>query len=118
MHDTNIQGYEVSQDVIHSIYKDQPIYRDLLSDFVSCLDERLVRGQSAFESKSWTDLSKIMHQLRGAAATYGYPTLAEIAGRIELASSASVVEEAGIADSMGDVESTCRRIEAGMRDLA
>ena len=106
-----------SQDAIYSLYKDQPIYRDLLSDFVSCLDDRIIRSQSAFEQKSWKDLARIMHQLRGAAATYGYPSLAELAGSIEIASISPVIEEGSIAESMSEVSQTCRRIEAGMENL-
>lgn len=106
-----------AQDVIYSLYKDQPIYRDLLTDFVSCLDDRLSRGQTAFENKSWTDLKTIMHQLRGAAATYGFPSLAEIAGKIEIDSSRAVIEEASIADSLNQAENTCKKIEAGMKHL-
>jgi HPt (histidine-containing phosphotransfer) domain-containing protein len=101
-------------DVIFSLYKDQPIYRDLLQDFVSCLDERVMKSRQAFDAKSWKDLSHLMHQLRGAAATYGYPSLAELAGGVELASGSDTVVESQIAASIDSIGSTCKKIEAGM----
>ncbi len=106
-----------SQDAIYSLYKDQPIYRDLLMDFVSCLDDRISRSQTAFASKSWVELGQIMHQLRGAAATYGFPGLAELAGSIEIASTSPVIEEDSILGSMKTVTDTCKRIESGMANL-
>lgn len=105
-------------DVIFSLYKDQPIYRDLLQDFVSCLDERIVLSRKAFEARSWKDLASQMHQLRGAAATYGFPILADIAGTIEIASVSSAVAEHSIAVSIEEISSTCKKIEAGMKRLA
>lgn len=101
-------------DVIFSLYKDQPIYRDLLQDFVSCLDERVSKSRKAFEAKSWKDLSHLMHQLRGAAATYGYPSLAELAGGVELASIAATIVEPQIAASIDSIDKACKKIEAGM----
>ncbi len=104
-------------DVIYSVYKDQPIYRDLLADFVSCLEERMEQSRSAIEGERWIDLSKIMHQLRGAAATYGFPTLAEAAAEIELASQESSVQESRIRDFMQRVSLIVKKIEAGMTIL-
>jgi HPt (histidine-containing phosphotransfer) domain-containing protein len=59
-------------------------------------------------------LSQIMHQLRGAAATYGFPGLAELAGSVEIALASPVFEEAVISESMTSVKATCKRIEVGM----
>ncbi|RZA13671.1 MAG: Hpt domain-containing protein [Proteobacteria bacterium] len=105
---------DTNNDVIFSLYKDQPIYRDLLQDFVSCLEERLALSRKAFENKSWKDLSGLMHQLRGAAATYGFPALAAIAGTIELDAANPSVEPVKIASSIDAISLTCRKIEAGM----
>ena len=101
-------------EVIFSLYKDQPIYRDLLQDFVSCLDERMIQSRAAFEDESWKDLSRLMHQLRGAAATYGYPALAEIAGSVELASGQPAVPTESLAVYIEEIVSICKKIEAGM----
>ncbi|MBC7530798.1 MAG: Hpt domain-containing protein [Oligoflexus sp.] len=101
-------------EVIFSLYKDQPIYRDLLQDFVSCLDERVIKSRAAFENESWKDLASLMHQLRGAAATYGYPALAEIAGSVEIASGQAAVPTESLAVYIEEIISTCKKIEAGM----
>jgi HPt (histidine-containing phosphotransfer) domain-containing protein len=99
---------------IFSLYKDQPIYRDLLQDFVSCLDGRVKKSREAFKAKDWKDLSHLMHQLRGAAATYGYPTLAELAGGVEIASASPSRIESEIAEAIDSIDVTCRKIEAGI----
>ncbi|MBC7660077.1 MAG: Hpt domain-containing protein [Chitinophagaceae bacterium] len=104
-------------DPIYSLYKDQPIYRDLLKDFVECLDERLVLSSKALEGQDWKDLSRLMHQLKGAAATYGFPGLAALAGIIELDSATESIEEAKIRASFQEVALTCKKIEAGMAQL-
>lgn len=101
-------------EVIFSLYKDQPIYRDLLQDFVSCLDERVRKSRLALESESWQDLAHLMHQLRGAAATYGYPTLANMAGSVEIASGQPTVLPNSLAFSMDEIVETCKKIEAGI----
>lgn len=105
---------ETGHEAIFSLYKDQPIYRDLLQDFVSCLDERLLKSRLALESESWKDLAHLMHQLRGAAATYGYPTLAEMAGTIEIASGQDTVVPDHLAVSIEEIMTTCKKIAAGM----
>ena len=105
---------DIVKDPIYSLYQDQPIYRDLLHDFVACLEERLVLSRRALEAKSWKDLAHLMHQLRGAAATYGFPSLAEIAGTIEIDSIAPAVHEEKIAESIAAITSTCKKIEAGI----
>ncbi len=115
---TGFEVTDISSDVIFSLYKDQLIYRDLLQDFVSCLDERIVLSRRAFEAKSWKDLAQLMHQLRGAAATYGYPSLAEIAGKIEMASGSPAGVEGNIAMSIEAIFRTCKKIEAGMSQLS
>lgn len=101
-------------EVIFSLYKDQPIYRDLLQDFVSCLDERVIKSRAALENESWKDLASLMHQLRGAAATYGYPILAEMAGSVEIASGQATVAAETLAVSIEEIVTTCKKIEAGM----
>ncbi len=108
---------ETSQNLIHSLYKDQPIYRELLASFVACIPERLNKANAAFEERNWLDLSKVMHQLRGAAASYGYPSLAAEAAHIELASQAPNIQEERIGDSLSHIASTCRRIELGLKAL-
>ena len=102
---------------IYSLYQDQPIYRELLSDFVSSVHDRISRSQSAFEQKSWKELAQTMHQLRGAAATFGYPGLAELSAKIEIASMVAVADELSIAQWMTEILMTCRRIEAGLKSF-
>ncbi len=95
---------------IYSTYQSQPIYQDLLKDFVDNLEERLEQCTKALEEKSWKDLAKQMHQLRGAAATYGYPALSEIAARIELEAGGTDIPE----DSIKAAMEAARITSAGM----
>ena len=104
----------MTQEAIFSLYKDNTIFRDLLQDFVMNLQERLSLCQKAWDSQSWDELARAMHQWRGAAATYGYPGLSDIAGRIEDAVKQDHLSDIFLIQSMGEVRAACQGIVAGI----
>lgn len=105
-----------SDDVIVSKHINQPLYRDLLTEFIGGLDKRMTDMRGLIEEKRWDDLGSLMHQIKGAAATYGYPSLSEAAGRIE-DSVPKIRVDSSVEDSIvaraSSMQEVCRKIEAG-----
>ena len=68
---------------LQSEYADDPDIADLLQEFVSCLDDRAEALSKALNAGEFEELSRLAHQLRGAAGSYGYPSLSEAATTLE-----------------------------------
>ena len=103
--------------VILSRYHHKTIYRQMISEFVSGLDERWSEGQKLLAHQRWEEFSRSMHQLRGAAATYGYPSLSHLAGEMEMAAR-SVGDDAEsflhLEKKAHSMKELCEKIRAGM----
>lgn len=122
------QGYHASQPMqeqslaaevfILSKYHHQAVYRQMIIEFAEGLEQRWQLCEHLLEEQRWVELGRVMHQLRGAAATYGYPSLSERAGEIEK----DVLEEGGparesIVGHMRILKSLCDRIKAGINRI-
>jgi len=57
--------------------------KELVELFLSELPSRVSSIQGAFETGDVQTLKRLTHQLRGASAGYGFPTLGTAAGQIE-----------------------------------
>lgn len=104
---------------IFSKYHKQALYRPMIQEFVRGLDERLAESGSCIEQKKWDQLSRLMHQLKGAAATYGYAVLSDAAGSLE--SSVRQLERdphetlmPRISEGMHGLLDLCQRMKAGL----
>jgi len=58
-------------------------FEALLQRFVGGLPDRLRQLDAALEQPNWEDVARLSHQIRGAAGSYGYPSIAEEAWKIE-----------------------------------
>ncbi|WP_141734133.1 Hpt domain-containing response regulator [Oligoflexus tunisiensis] len=73
-----------SPSFLQSKYHDKPMYRPIILDFVNTFQQRLESMQNLIDAMDWEQLAGIMHQMKGAAATYGYPQVSEVASRLEI----------------------------------
>ena len=58
-------------------------FEALLQRFVAGLPDRLRQLDAAVQQCNWEDVARLSHQIRGAAGSYGYPSIADEAWRME-----------------------------------
>lgn len=66
-----------------SEFADEPEMRELVQLFTSELPDRVRVIQDAWSTREITSLRRAVHQLKGASAGYGFPTIGQAAGAIE-----------------------------------
>ncbi len=82
--------------------------------FIDGLSERIDSILKAFDDRNFTTVSGIAHQLKGAAGGYGYPSLSELAFKVEHLAKQNA-DDALIEDALDLLISQCRGAIAGVR---
>lgn len=78
------QGHAVDgQEPIYSRFIDDDIYIPLLIEFAADLPGHISELAVTIGQGDGAKIARLSHRLKGAAATYGYPQLAQIAHEIE-----------------------------------
>lgn len=67
-----------------SSYMGDPVVRQLLPDFAIALQKRVAALRAAVVDGDAVESNRIAHMIRGSAGSYGYPQVADVAGRIEV----------------------------------
>lgn len=60
-----------------------PDMQELVDEFLAELPQRVAAVQTAFDQGNHVVLARIAHQLKGACAGYGYPTIGLAAAKLE-----------------------------------
>ena len=68
---------------LRSAYADHPVISEILGEFVNRLEPRVKAMETALREGRSEELRQIAHQLKGAAGSYGYPSLADAAKTLE-----------------------------------
>jgi CheY-like chemotaxis protein/HPt (histidine-containing phosphotransfer) domain-containing protein len=68
---------------LQSKYHNKPTYLPIIIEFVNTFQQRIETMQYLINAMDWEQLSVAMHQIKGAAATYGYPQVSEVAAQME-----------------------------------
>jgi HPt (histidine-containing phosphotransfer) domain-containing protein len=68
---------------IVSLLGDDPDLKDLVDDFVTAMPERIASIYEAINAHDSLGLQRLMHQLKGACGSYGFPQLTEEAAVLE-----------------------------------
>lgn len=68
-----------------SLLGNDPDMSELVDMFVQELPQRLAEVQSSWKGNDYDTLRRVAHQLKGACGGYGFPSVGEIAGNLEIA---------------------------------
>ncbi|MCE5278896.1 MAG: CHASE domain-containing protein [Planctomycetaceae bacterium] len=94
-----------------SDYADDPDMCEIIGKFVEALSDKCALMTAALKNVQTADLTRLAHQLKGAAGGYGYPTLTDAARHLETAAKANDIEAATLA--FKHVADLCRAIQIG-----
>ncbi len=81
MHEPHLPSASTSQ--LRSQFADDPEMAELVELFVSELPDRVESLERALTSGEFAQLQRLAHQLKGASAGYGFPTIGQAAASIE-----------------------------------
>lgn len=108
-----------NQQPIRSEFADDPEMKELIEIFLQELPARVDTIRKAHVAGDADTLKRMTHQLRGASAGYGFPTLGTAAGAVEdrlrtLASAAQTDPQAlaKIGAEVNQLIDMCRRVAA------
>lgn len=110
MSDSNIEG-----NVLYSTLGDDPDFGELVSMFVDEMPDRIALLEASFQQANRDELRRAAHQMKGAAGSYGFQPLTELAARLENAVQDGKTEQE-IVESLTELLSVCRKIRAGSPD--
>ncbi|NDE14640.1 Hpt domain-containing protein [bacterium] len=97
---SDVSSRIVARGPLWSSYMDDPIVRQLLPQFAVTLQKRVLGLREAVVTGDAPEACKIAHMIRGAAGSYGYPSVADVAGRVEIRASSG----RDLAASLSDVD--------------
>jgi histidine phosphotransfer protein HptB len=85
---------------------------ELIDQFVQEMPDRIEALESQLRNRNWEQLTKLAHQLKGAAGSYGFEVITPCAQRLESAAKAAQ-EEDKILAALNELLDLCRRVRAG-----
>lgn len=96
---------------IFSSLASDPDYSDLVTMYVEEMPDRMEQIRKAFESTDRDRLVRLIHQLKGAAGSYGFAVLTQVAADVEQ----TLLEENGEndLDAINRLLETCERVRSG-----
>lgn len=69
--------------LVSQLLEEDADLRDVVEEFVSGLDRRVVDFRTAYAAHQWDNLMRLAHQLKGAGGSYGYPELSQLGAQME-----------------------------------
>lgn len=98
---------------IRSEFASEPEMKELVDLFLSELPQRTQSITDAYKEQKWDTIKRISHQLKGASAGYGFPTIGSAAANVEkLLIQGEIRDEESInrlTDSVKELLALCRR---------
>lgn len=73
-----------NENILRSQHADHPIIGRILGEFVAGLEPRVAAMRAALGEGQVDELRRIAHQFKGAAGSYGYPSLADTLATLEM----------------------------------
>lgn len=108
----HLAGEQESDEILVSEYADRPAIARILGTFVQRLTERAAAMQSALEREDCEELKRLAHQLKGAAGSYGYPSLSVAAKDLQEQVEQGQWRQA--ADTMCRIASLAKAVHRGL----
>lgn len=90
---------------------EDPLFRDLIDDFIAEMPERIARLRSAAAGGDVETIRHLAHQLKGAGGGYGFDNISLSAARVEK----YYLEEATSEELSHSIEQLANEVEAACR---
>ena len=89
---------------LKSIYHDDAIIAKILTTFLKNLPDYVDSIRQATATGEWSKAAAVCHRLKGTAAGYGYPDIADVSGTLEVALLNDVIRADQLEDMMKRLE--------------
>lgn len=99
-------------DPVCSAFGEDPDLKALVELFVAEMPDRISSLLDRVDASDWEGARRAVHQLKGAAGSYGFGPISQSAARVEEAIRASRPEQE-IRRSLEELVDLCRRAKAG-----
>lgn len=100
-----------TQSPIHSSLATDPQLREMVEQFVAEMPSRVAWLQRHGDAGDWESLRRAAHQMKGAAASYGFDRLTPLALGLETLLATGATREE-VAAALQDLVAHCRRVTA------
>ncbi|MEI7658394.1 MAG: Hpt domain-containing protein [Phycisphaerae bacterium] len=101
---------------VRSQFASDPEMRELVMMFVEELPQRMQALTDALKAQQWDVVHRISHQLKGASAGYGFPTVGTAAAKVEDVVKAGPIATqqslAQLTESVNQLTGLCKRVMA------
>jgi HPt (histidine-containing phosphotransfer) domain-containing protein len=97
---------------IYSSLASDPDFGELVEMFVDEMPDRVQALVDQAQGANWDELTRLAHQLKGSAGSYGFHEITPFARQLEAAAKERS-EEAAILRSLDELVAMCRRVRAG-----
>jgi len=97
---------------IYSTFGTDPFMSELVDMYVAEMPERTASLVQAFSGNDRRTLERGAHQLKGAAGSYGFETVTELAGALE-SSLRHDADEASVRQAFEALIEACEQVRAG-----
>ncbi len=101
-------------EMLYSSFGDDPDLAELVELYVQELPQRLQSLRDTAAKKSWPELARLAHQMKGAAGSYGFHQITPYAKQLEL-NARSPDSESRILEALQALDEMCRRCQSGTR---
>jgi HPt (histidine-containing phosphotransfer) domain-containing protein len=102
----------MSDKPLYSSLQNDPEMTELIEFFLGELDQRIAALTAAFNNADREELRAMAHQLKGAAAGYGYPTITDAARELEHSIDEHEADLSELAEQVEALVQLCRMASA------
>jgi signal transduction histidine kinase/DNA-binding NarL/FixJ family response regulator len=111
------ESLDDSSSPILSSYHSQEIFKPMIKEFCQNLPSRIDEIKSALELESFGELKKVVHKMKGSAASFGYPQLSHEALKFENVMQAQPVSSDELQTCVANLQRISERIISGSKTL-
>lgn len=98
---------------LYSSLASDPDLREIVGMFVEEMPDRVATFLDEFNASNWEGLRRRVHQLKGAAGSYGFQAISQCAAQLESAIRQREPEEK-IRDAVDELLGMCNRARGGV----
>ena len=94
---------------IYSALSSDPMLADLVAEFAASMPVRVARLRRLLADQDWASLRRTAHQLKGAAGSYGFEPISQVAARLEQEVSGDVTPRL-VTDTVDELAALCQSV--------